>query len=57
VVHALRPTRGAYQTWCGLSGPDEATDLEVNDDDSPCPDCLDALRAEVTRNEQALSNA
>jgi hypothetical protein len=56
-VHALRPTRGTYQTWCGLAGPEVATNLDVDDEDRPCPDCLNALRAEVRRNQQVLSTA
>jgi hypothetical protein len=56
-VHALRPSRDRYETWCGLLGPDEPIDLTINDDDRPCPRCLDALRAEVERNEQALTHS
>jgi hypothetical protein len=56
-VHALRPGRGYYQTWCGRPGPEQPIELEVRSGDRPCPACLEALREEVARNERALSHA
>lgn len=53
-VHALRPTPGYYETWCGRPGPEQVIDLTIREEDRPCPYCIAALKAEVARNELAL---
>lgn len=56
-IHALRPMVDGYRTWCDQPGPETPVEVITSKADRPCPNCLEALQAEVTRNERALSHS